>query len=331
MNHVLPDIWTNLEALRPAGENLIARTAIPELTDRVKCAVDSSGKRHLLVTLKTDEDEVHDSHSRGLTVTTKELAIEEHHSAIYIDIECLDNAGYPALDVIGNELANEIGRSNRQPREIVNRILTKWRRFWGQIPHHLLSHEEQIGLFAELWFLCVWLLPRAGPASLSFWRGPFGSRHDFEWPDKSVEVKATTQTRGRIFHVNGLDQLETPQNGTLYLFSVRLREEVGATHHIPELIESCRDQISSDGDTLTKFENLLLQMGYSPFYEEEYAKMRFRILEEALFEVRDDFPRLGNKCFTNSVPAGIESIEYVINLNGYDHLIAARKPDEWLL
>lgn len=331
MNRLLNDIWSKLESARPSGENLIARTAIPELTERVKCTLDSSGKRHLLITLNNDEDEVHDAHSRGLTVTTKELAVEGQYPARYVDMECLEITGHPALDIICNELATEISRSGKQPSIIVKGILTKWRRFWGQIPCQILSHEEQLGLFAELWFLCLWLLPQAGSSALSFWRGPLGSRHDFEWPDKSVEVKATTQTRGRIFHVHGLDQLETPQNGSLYLLSVRLREEAGATYNIPELIETCRNQISLDSAALTKFDSLLLSIGYSPFYEDEYAKMRLRILEGVLFAVKDDFPRLTNECFIGTIPAGIEGVEYIINLNGYDHLIVARKPDEWLL
>ena len=41
------------------------------------------------------------------------------------------------------------------------------------------------------------------------------------------------------------------------------------------------------------------------------------------------FPRLSNEYFINSIPVGIETVEYVINLNGYNHLIAAKTPDEW--
>ena len=326
----LSDLWTRLDAMRPSGDSLVSRTAIPELTDRVKCALDSAGHRHLLVTLMTGEDGVHDAKSRGLSVTTKELAVDQHASGIYIDLHCLEATGYPVLDIICNELANELNESGRQPNEIIRRLLTKWRRFWGQLTGNLLSYEEQLGLFAELWFLSKWLLPRLGAPGLCLWRGPQGSRHDFEWPDKSVEVKATSQARGRILRVNGLDQLDSPMKGPLYLFCMRVRDEMGSVHHIPALVEACRDQISSDVDALMQFENLLIQTGYTLPDEEEYAKRRFRIAEEAMFEVRDDFPRLSRECFTDLISPAIESLEYVINLNGHDHLIVARKPEEWV-
>src|SRR5207245_778158 len=100
--------------------------------------------------------------------------------------------------------------------ESVARVFARWRRFWGQLPQHLLSREQQLGLFAELWFLNVWLLPRVDAAeAVTRWRGPFGARHDFEWPTRSVEVKVTTSTRGPIHYIHGLDQLVPPDGGNL--------------------------------------------------------------------------------------------------------------------
>jgi len=46
--------------------------------------------------------------------------------------------------------------------------------------------------------------------------------------------------------------------------------------------------------------------------------MRFRIIEEALFNVMGDFPRINAKNFSAGIPTGIEKVEYEINLNGFD-------------
>ena len=147
------------------------------------------------------------------------------------------------------------------------------------------------------------------------WRGPFGSRHDFEWPGCSVEVKATTSSRGRIFHINGIDQLEPPENGKLFFFGVRLREEGGSEMTLPGIVEICRNLISSDEDALDKFESALVQAGYSPLHNDEYEKMRFRIIEEALFEVTGDFPRISADLISiGGIPVGFERVEYEINL-----------------
>lgn len=326
---IAPEVWIRLEEARPTGDGLIARLGLPSVTDRLMCAVDARGGRHLLIVLQPDEDELRDLQSRGLSVLTRELVVQGQPSARYMEVECHDATGYPALDVIGAEIADGLLTSGRQPAEIVKHVLAKWRRFWGQLPRRTLSREEQLGLFAELWFLSAWLLPRLGSTALVAWRGPLGSRHDFEWPDKSVEVKGTTSTRGRIHQIHGLDQLMAPENGPLYLFSLHLCEEAGAGNCLPRVIETCRHQLASDGEALGRIESILLQAGYSPIYEEEYSKLRLRIIEEVLFVVSEGFPHLSNLSFVGGIPPGIERVEYEINLNTFDHLIVARQPDQW--
>jgi hypothetical protein len=193
----------------------------------------------------------------------------------------------------------------------------------------LLSREKQCGLFAELWFLSSWLIPRFGVNdAVARWRGPFGGRHDFEWTGRSVEVKATTSTRGRIHRINGLDQLAPPEQGDLFFFSLQLREEAGATNTLPSVVAGCRIQLEQDANCLGLFENALAQVGYSPAHESEYTKLRLRIVEQGLFAVRDDFPRLTAAGLPQGIPPGIEHIEYDINLGGFVHLCIARQPSE---
>jgi hypothetical protein len=66
------------------------------------------------------------------------------------------------------------------------------------------------------------------------------------------------------------------------------------------------------------------QVGYSPAHDEEYAKLRVRVVEEGLFNVCDAFPRLTVTQLTAGVPPGVERVEYEINLGGFDHLCIAR-------
>jgi hypothetical protein len=131
-----------------------------------------------------------------------------------------------------------------------------------------------------------------------------GSRHDYEWPGTSVEVKASTSTRGRIHRINGLDQLSPPQNGKLYFFSLMLREETGATNTLPALIASIVTKLNADEEALSRFETTLAQTGYSPVHDEEYSKLHLRVAQEGLYAIKDDFPRLNTEQFKNGVPAG---------------------------
>lgn len=329
LSRIEPEIWAQLELARPSGARLTARLSLPELTDRLQAALDSDGHRHLLILLRASEEELRDARSRGLSVDTRDLVVRGQPEQRYIDVVCHDASGHLAFDLIGGELADLLVSDRKTASECVVRVLAKWRRFWGQLPLQILSREAQLGLFAELWFLSVWLAPRAGaPEGVNRWRGPFGSRHDFEWTESSVEVKATTSTRGRIHRINGLDQLAPPEAGELLFFSLRLREEGGATNTLPSVIAACRAQLEADADSLSKFERALAQVGYSPAHDEEYAKLRLRVVEEGLFQVRDDFPRLTAAHLTEGVPPGLEAVDYEINLSGFNHLcIASRASD----
>ena len=108
----------------------------------------------------------------------------------------------------------------------------------------------------------------------------------------------------------------------------RAGEEAGATNTLPLLIDRCRAQLTADADALTRFEVSLAQAGYSPTHEEEYARVHLRIVEEGLFSVQADFPRLTPAQFPTGLPAGIERVEYEINLSTFDHLCVARSAVE---
>jgi hypothetical protein len=327
MSRIVPDVWTRLVGERVQGESLWARRAAPEITERLVAALDADGKRHLLLLLGAGEPDSQDSQSRGVGVATRELLVPGHQAGRYLDIVCHDATGHEAFDLIGGELAERLASGQETATVCVTRVLAKWRRFWGQLPLQILSRDEQLGLFAELWFLSVWLVPSAGAAeAVNRWRGPFASRHDFEWAGRSVEVKATTSTRGRIHRINGLDQLMPPELGELFFFSLRLREEAGATNTLPSVIAACRAQLGSDPAALSHFEKALAQVGYSPVHDEEYARQCVRVVEEGLFEVRDGFPRVTVRELTLGVPPGVERVEYEINLSGFDHFCIARRP-----
>jgi len=331
MSRLAPDVWTRLAGERVQGETLWARRATPDVTERLVAALDADGQRHLLALLLAGEANLQDTQSRGVAVVTRELAMPGHEAGRYLDIICHDASGHEAFDLIGGELAERLASARETAPEVVARVLAKWRRFWGQSPWQVLSREEQLGLFAELWFLSMWLIPRVGNGqALSGWRGPFGARHDFEWPGRSVEIKATTSTRGRVHRINGLDQLAPPENGELFFFSLRLREEGGASNTLPGLVAACRSLLEADAEALSGFESALVQVGYSPAHEEEYAKVKLRIVDEGLFRVQENFPRLTQTSFAGGVPSGVERVEYEVNLAGFDHLRIAAKPEEFV-
>jgi hypothetical protein len=321
MSRVSPETWIRLAGEQVPGQALWAKFAVPSVTERVLAAIDAEGWRHLLVLLEPGEVDLHDAQSRGITVSTRELVITGRESGRYLDVLCCDGTGYDALDVIGGEIASRLAAGNESGPEVVSRVLSKWRRFWGQPIRRLLSREEQLGLFAELWFMCVWLIPSVGvEEAVKRWKGPMGSRHDFEWSGRSVEVKATTTVRGRVHRINGIDQLAPPEGGSLMMFSLQLREEAGATNTLPAILARCATLLEPHPEALGRFESCLDQAGYLRVDEEEYSKLRLRVVEEGLFTVSRDFPRITRVELGGHLPAGVETLEYEINLSGSMHL-----------
>lgn len=336
MTRIVPEVWTRLGNEPIHGETLWARRAAPDTSIRLIAAIDVEGQRHLLVLLLDGEGELQDQQSRGISVVTRELAIPNHEPGRYLDVVCHDTAGHEVFDLIGGEIADRLAAAHAKAPESVARVLAKWRRFWSQLPRQILSRDEQLGLFAELWFLSVWLIPRLRATdAINRWHGPTGARHDFEWPGRAVEAKATTSRRGRIHHIHGLEQLVPPDKGELFIFSIVLREEGSATNSLPSVVATCRTALETDPDALDRLESLLAQGGYSPAHDDDYARLCLRIVEEGLFRVSNDFPRLTPASIPSGIPVGVERVEYEINLVGYSHLLVASSqttlPDTWFL
>lgn len=326
MIHLPQRIWEVLRGKIPEAGRLTAKP-IPNTGGRVYCAVDAQGRRRILIRLNQDEEGLANSNIRGIAVETRALILAEGGAREYIDILCRDSAGHAAFDLLAEEISRLLFEKNLPPAAAAAQVLAKWRRFWGKIPMSILGREAQIGLFAELRFLSGWLIPRQGAGAAMMWRGPWGGRNDFESESLRAEVKATLSARGRIYRVNGVDQLDSPPNGALFFFGMRLRESGGGQENLAGAVRAAREACEHNADALDRLENGLARIGYSDAHADEYKNFRFEVAEERLFAVRDNFPRL--PAATRHIPPGVERVEYDINLDAFDSLVVAKKPSEW--
>lgn len=235
---------------------------------------------------------------------------------VFVDIACLESYGEQAIDMIAVELlaALEAGASINRVA-LVQNVLSKWRRFWSGMSQGLLSKEQQLGLFGELWFLARWLAPVVGfPKATAIWRGPLGARNDFESPTITVEVK-TTSRLDRTCKINGIEQLMAPANGSLFLFGLEVREEGGATDTMPALIDEIRAGMAEDYESLSRFDTCLYAADYLDDLAREYGKLKLRVKREELFEVAGDFPRVTPHSLRQGMPPGISGVTYELSLD----------------
>jgi hypothetical protein len=323
--------WNLLESSPGSAGTMTARIPFPDLYDRQLAAIDSDGRRHYLISIPDETAPFSDVRSRGISVNTEELRIRGGQGKMgvtrYIDITCLDTSLYDGFDLVGYQIAETLSNGEITESEAVKRVLSRWRYFWSTVSGSMLSNSEIIGLFAELRFISRWLLPYMNAMTvISSWRGPLGGRHDFEWIDRSVEVKGTTSVHGRRHWVHGLEQLLPPENGKLFLFSLQLREEVGAAETLPGIIEECRNILKGSLEAMNLFEDLLAEAGYHPFHAAEYGRTHFRVVDETLYRVEGSFPRITGDALHELSISGVTEIDYEISLDGFDEYIITRKP-----
>jgi hypothetical protein len=289
---------------------------------------DADDKRHILIRIADNEGAAAAVSTRGMAVSVRNLSQPGQDPGRYIDIVCHDTGGHAAFHLIGDEIASALSDGAPAPCDVVDRVISRWRQFWGRLPQSILSRSEQIGLFAELWFLLTWLGSEDVAMALSRWRGPTGSRHDFEWQGYSVEVKATISVHHLVHRVNGVDQLVPPESGSLLLFSLQVRQEEGAANSLPIVVGMLRSRIAGNPDAALDLEDKLARIGYSSTHDPEYGRLRLRVGSEGLYRVDHDFPRITPLSFREGVPNGVGKIEYDVTLNGFDHLRVASRPSE---
>ena len=304
----------------------LAAVVVPGL-EGTFLAVDHEGARHLLLGVDQETGPLTDERSRGIRVLTRPLSVQGEPERHFVDVMCTAISGHEVFNLVATAILEQVERGV-DPRGAVQGTLSRWRRFWGTAPAGGLSAEEVRGLFGELWFIGVWLLPH-GPDQVGHWLGPTGARHDFAWSGLALEAKATTSVRGHVHRINGLDQLDAPLDGRLLLFSLRMREEATASNTLTSLVETITMALGDNGDALDAFESRLAQTGYSPLDADRYADARFRVVNERLYEVTEGFPRLSAGSFIDGVPSGVERIEYEVNLDSCPQLIVASSSSDF--
>lgn len=321
--------WDLLEAQPPNGERLTARLAVPSRCQDVYIAVDVACKRCVLVCIPDGEpDTLFERTSRGISVQTVEMKIDSTMEAsTFIEIACLESSGYAALDIVTRELVEALvaGASIGRIR-LVQSVLAKWRRFWSGIAQNLLSKDEQLGLFGELWFFSKWLLPSIGrDRAVSMWRGPIGARNDFEAMGLAIEVKTSGRVDGG-HQIHGLEQLLEPLGGALLLFSLLVREEASGVESLPRLVADLRASLVVDQALLIRFESILFAAGYEDAHAPEYEKAKLRVRGQGLYRVSEGFPRLIPASLSTGVPVGVGNVSYELRLDAAGQWLLSENP-----
>lgn len=327
MRDVLEAVWTSLNA--PGSRSAITGRRVPDLPPECSAylALDGTGRRHLLVRVPDGTEPVTQQETRGLEIVTDRYQVGGNPEALYIDLACADSAQNGTFSAVSEDLLLALARTQRPAREAVVGALSRWRAFW-RAKTSGLSHEQALGLFGELWFLRRWLAP-LNVQKISRWMATPRARHDFQWPEASVEVKtaATNAPEGPVHLISGLDQLADAESGQLYLFSLQVVDDALASNSLTGMVQALTEELRSQQDALRMLNDKLAAYGYNPADADNYER-RLRVLAERLFAVGEGFPRLTRGSFSPQLPTGIGGIVYELAVIACNPWLVAASPGD---
>lgn len=326
MRQISEETWQVLRGRVISNNRMYALTALEGSVSMAQVALDSSGSRHLLIPYSESLPPIEDNESRGLIVSTRFIRLENHEPNLYLDICCNSPEHYSIFNIVGGEIVELLEDTTVSPGTIVLEVLERWRSFWKNQPNQALSENQILGLFGELWFLLNWLLP-CRRDSADYWTGPHGSRHDFQFPSFSFEVKTTSSVREIIHRISGLEQLEPVSKIPLFLYSLKVREDVSAENNIPLLVNNILPLLDSRQKNI--FRESLSLTGYSQVHQEVYSQRNFSVIQEGIYLVNENFPSLCRFDLPENKLSGIVKIEYEISLSNLQPLITAPAEPTW--
>ncbi|MBO2461449.1 PD-(D/E)XK motif protein [Actinomadura violacea] len=299
--------WVELEAEPVSGERKLRVANLPGGT-RLAVAVDHEGHRHILVPVGS-----HQKVRRGLdgpVLLLRKRPLEDSESyQPYADLACLR----PDLNDLFSALCADVLETTESfastSIKALYRVLDRWKALFSASGAPL-GHEQLAGLFAELKVLEKLL--QIDPSAHRLWRGPSGHRHDFTSLTLAVEVKASLAGGVRRARIHGLDQMDPPPNGALYLAWYRLSQDSTQSERFLGLVDRILRLCDDESAVLT----LLAEAGYRIGDADHYHEVQFVISEERWYIADSAFPALReNDLVTTGIPINVTDVTYTIDLS----------------
>ncbi len=217
-----------------------------------------------------------------------------------IQIKLLDNDFTGLFDDLILSLIHSIKymRDIRVAAELVIETYTKWNVFFARSPEHQLSNESVMGMWGELMYLYDLLIESKNSdnkdALVKSWVGPYGSAHDFELVEKSVEVKTKLKSTNKI-KVSSEYQLEQTDDKELELTVLSVVESLDGKS-IKDLFVLLKNTIQEQNGDVTHLLYAFKKQNLDEQRLEKYADLRFLCKEKQVFDcLLPNFPKIERK------------------------------------
>jgi hypothetical protein len=196
------------------------------------------------------------------------------------------------------------GAEGKQRKALIDAPETWWEN-WKFLLGNVNSSHTSYPVLGELTVL-EQLVLRGEPAK---WTGANRATNDIELPDRSYEVKSTTQRYGYEVTVSSLYQLKK-SGETLDLVFCRF-EPSALGRSVDELAESLISAGYPEEELEKNLRKQNLERGCTA------RKLRYKLLEMKVFPVDDEFPAVTLDSFVGGVmPKFVTEFSYTLDLSG---------------
>ncbi len=192
--------------------------------------------------------------------------------------------------------------------QLIARIIERWRRFL-ELRRCPLSAEEVRGLIGELAILERSISRLGAAAALAAWKAPEGSIRDFEFSDRTIEVKTMLASMGGSVRVNDPLQLQPEPNVSLLLVCQELGRSEAADGALSAHVARLAQRFAYDVKLADDFCDALAASGYMPSHAELYRE-GYSLGPLHAFLVGPDFPRI----HPGTVPPGVVHVQFSLEI-----------------
>jgi hypothetical protein len=303
-------VWAVLETQEGDLHGLRVRgTGVTLPAGEVLVATGVDGHRHVLLPLQEHAAFAPDTATRGVHIHRRSLDTGDG-IAEFVDVECRLTHLNPVFATLAQEMLQAAVDAPAQPATACRIVLDRWREFLGTERSPLLSEERTVGLLAELMEVLS-VIGHDPRRRLDVWTGPAGATHDLRRGSQAIEVKGTQVREGKFIQIHGVEQLQPPSGGTLYVAWHRFERDDTSVLSVPAIVRELR---GLGVDNLDLADRLSLA-GYDPVHSDEYERRRYRTVERRLYTVDDSFPRVTPASFSGGdVPPGVLRLAYTVDL-----------------
>lgn len=302
-----------LEVTPPGAEELSTTSlhGVDTPWGAASLAVDAQGHRHVLIPVPAAARLRSDRRSAGVHIGPHVL-YDGKSRRTFLDLACLKPELFDIFSTIAGDVLGALSAAPERPDDAAIAVLARWRELLARAGNEFPAMTVLAGIWAELDHLSSICAGR--PGGLAAWRGPDRAVHDFARGGVALEVKATMARAGWRCVVHGLDQLEAPTGGSLYLSFARLELVDTGGVSIPEQLEA----LVATGVDAADLHARAGRAGLGATHLAEAKKFKFARVERRVWQVVGAFPRLITASLASgALPAGVVGVAYELDLTAH--------------